>query len=104
MTDWQQEARGLFLWPRNRGMCHWALAATAASDGPELEAFPASTIEALVLWDRQMTALATDETPVRKGRHRLELVARHAVRAPNYRRIHRDIHDLDLLCPRVPPP
>jgi hypothetical protein len=72
--------------------------------GPQFEAPPASTLEALVAGNRQMAALATEETPVRQGRHRPEFVSRDAVWTPNHRRIHGDIHDGHLPCPTNPPP
>jgi hypothetical protein len=39
-----------------------ALPASAGTDRPQLKTLPASTLEVLVRWDRQVTALATDET------------------------------------------
>ena len=73
--------------------CAVRLSATAGIDAPQLEAFPARTLEALVAGDRQMTTFGTNETPARDSRHWPKLVARDAVRAPNHRRIHRDIHE-----------
>jgi hypothetical protein len=50
------------------------LSASAAIERPKLKALPARAPEVLVAGDRQMSAFATDKSPVRNGCHRLKLI------------------------------
>jgi hypothetical protein len=50
-----------------------------------------------------MSALAADKSPVCDGSHWLKLVARDAVRAPNYGRDHRYVQQEPRFRSKVPP-
>jgi len=50
------------------------LSALAGIERTKLKALPASAPEALISGDRQMTAFATDKSPVRNDDHRRKLV------------------------------
>jgi hypothetical protein len=64
-----------FFWLRVAGHASKVLSALAGIMHPKLKALPASAPEGLIFGDRQMTAFATDISPVRNDDQRREIVA-----------------------------